>query len=147
MALISGRYKIVIGDQQGRGVWFGPVYPNGTRDGEATPCAAGCLYDIYGDPTEHVNLKDSKPALWSTMLNKLLEHGKTVYQTDYAEPGTASCLTGEQAARYYVGHNTCDEPHDLCASRSYIHACSDLLAVAPCRHQGWPWVSPVAACL
>jgi len=26
MALISGQYKIILGNQEGRGIWFGPVY-------------------------------------------------------------------------------------------------------------------------
>ena len=104
------RYKIIIGGQYGRGVWFGPVYPNrttGKEDAKAYPCADGCLYDIQADPTEHVNLKGTLPGVYASMLAKLLEHGKTVYQTDYAEPGTAACFTGQQAAAYYVGHNTC----------------------------------------
>ena len=46
MGLISGQYKIIIGQQQGRGIWFGPVYPNGTKDEKAYPCVDGCLYDI-----------------------------------------------------------------------------------------------------
>ena len=57
MALISGSYKIIFGKQQGRGIWFGPVYPNGTVDHPAYPCAEGCLFNIEDDPTEHVNLK------------------------------------------------------------------------------------------
>ena len=39
-------------------------YPNGTADVPATPCAEGCLYDIFADPTEHTNLKDSMPAMY-----------------------------------------------------------------------------------
>ena len=27
-ALISGQHKIIFGQQQGRGIWFGPVFPN-----------------------------------------------------------------------------------------------------------------------
>ena len=107
MALISGEFKIVIGKQQGRGIWFGPVYPNGSHESPAMPCADGCLYNIFTDPTEHLNLKTSMPKLWNSMLAKLLSYGKTVYQTDYPEPGTSNCFTGAQAAKYYVGHNTC----------------------------------------
>lgn len=109
MALISGQYKIVIGRQEGRGIFFGPIYPNTTshRDQPAYPCVEGCIYNIFEDPTEHVNLKDSLPDVWTQMLSKLNAHGKTVYQTDYAEPNTTECFTGAQAAAYYVGHNTC----------------------------------------
>ena len=49
------------------------------------------------------------PAMWAPMIKKLVEYGRTVYQTAYAEPGTAVCLTGPQAAAYYAGHNICIE--------------------------------------
>ena len=51
MAMISGNHKIIFGKQQGRGIWFGPVYPNGTQDHPAYPCVDGCLFDIEKDPT------------------------------------------------------------------------------------------------
>ena len=110
MALISNQYKIIIGSQYGRGIWFGPVYPNSTTatgDQPSYPCRNGCLYDIIQDPTEHANLKDTLPDVYTAMLRKLLAHGRTVFQTDYKEPGTDQCFTGTQAASYYVGHNTC----------------------------------------
>ena len=84
----------------------------------------GCIYNIFEDPTEHVNLKDSLPDVWTQMLSKLNAHGKTVYQTDYAEPNTTECFTGAQAAAYYVGHNTCKSPGWLCVqptSRTHAH--------------------------
>jgi hypothetical protein len=50
MALISGDHKIIFGEQAGRGIWFGPIYPNGTKDNPAYPCNNGCLFDIIADP-------------------------------------------------------------------------------------------------
>ena len=111
MAYISKQYKIIVGHQDGRGIWFGPVYPNGTRDYKDDSCAQGCLFDIVKDPTEHVNLKHSMPEMWKTMLAKLLAAGETLYQTAYSEPGADKCITGEQAAKYYVGHNKCIYGH------------------------------------
>ena len=72
---------------------------------------AGCT-DGFGctDPTEHINLRDAMPALFEQMRSKLLAYGRTLYQTDYAEPGTtgpSSCLTGAEAHALYVGHSTC----------------------------------------
>lgn len=107
MALISGQYKIIVGRQHELGVWWGPVYPNGSINENAAPCTAGCVYDIIADPAERVNLKATLPALWASMLAKLLAAGRTVYQTDFAEPGADSCFTKQQARAYYVGHNTC----------------------------------------
>ena len=51
------------------------------------------------------------PQVYKAMLAKLLAAGKTLYQTDYAEPGADKCITGEQASRYYVGHNKCIYGH------------------------------------
>ena len=45
-ALIAGKFKIIFGQQQGRGIFFGPVFPNGTKDQPAYPCVDGCLYAI-----------------------------------------------------------------------------------------------------
>jgi arylsulfatase I/J len=106
MGYIAKNWKIVIGQQNKRGIWFGPVYPNGTADGVNVECVSGCLFDIWKDPTEHHNVKDAEPAVWKMMLGKLLAAGKTLYQTDYGEPGV-TCISGEQAAKMYVGHNTC----------------------------------------
>lgn len=108
-AFISGHWKVVIGRQNGRGVWFGPAYPNGTDDGKDFSCVDGCLFDIWKDPTEHINLKDSKRNVWDMMLKKLTAAAQTLYQTQYGEPGADKCITGKQAAAYYVGHNTCPE--------------------------------------
>ena len=72
--------------------------------------ASGCV-PCRDDPTEHINLKDTMPALFESMRLKLLAHGRTLYQTAYAEPGTTdketNCLTGAEARALYVGHNTC----------------------------------------
>merc|ERR1712216_166217 len=107
MGYIAKNWKIIIGHQNKRGVWFGPVYPNGTADGKDDSCINGCLFDIWKDPTEHHNMKEAEPNVWTMMLEKLVAAGETLYQTAYAEPGADKCITGEQAAAYYIGHNTC----------------------------------------
>lgn len=89
------------------------IYPNGTQDHPAYPCVAGCLYDIQADPTEHVDLSRRLPAVFESMRLKLLAAGKTLYQTDYAEPGTGpatsggegTCISGPQARAYYTALN------------------------------------------
>ena len=89
------------GHQYFRPVWTGHVYPNGTHEGTASPCVEGCVFDILKDPTEHHDLRLSEPALFESLRQKLLEEGKSTYQTDYAEPGTAACLNGSQARNLY----------------------------------------------
>jgi hypothetical protein len=43
------------------------------------------------------------PQLFESLRLKLLAQGRTLYQTDYAEPGTEACLNGTQARSLYRG--------------------------------------------
>jgi hypothetical protein len=101
MAYLSWPHKIIYGQHMGLGVWTGHVYPNGTHEGTASPCVEGCVFDLLKDPTEHHDLQLSEPALFESLRQKRLEEGKSIYQTDYAEPGTAACLNGSQARNLY----------------------------------------------
>ena len=59
------------------------------------------MFDLLTDPTEHQDLRRSQPVLFESLRKKLLNAGKSIYQTDYAEPGTETCLNGSQAALLY----------------------------------------------
>eukprot|EP00940_MAST-03C_sp_MAST-3C-sp2_P002134 g2134.t1 len=108
-AYIWKQWKIVIGHQNGLGTWTSEVYPNGTRAGNGdNSCASGCLFNIQNDPTEHHNLKDTFPEIWTKVLKMLLAASESLYQTDYGE-ANVTCMTGAQASKYYQGHNTCWE--------------------------------------
>eukprot|EP00949_MAST-11_sp_MAST-11-sp1_P005247 g5247.t1 len=101
------KWKIVVGRQNGLGIWQGPVFPNATKPVlNDQSCVNGCLFDIWSDPTEHHNMRDERPEIWRMMVEKLLAAARTTYQTDYGEPGV-TCVSGEEAAKMYVGHNTC----------------------------------------
>ena len=126
---INKQWKIVVGRQNGLGVWQGPVFPNGTTPHlDDTSCEAGCLFDIWADPTEHHDLRVSRPEIWTMMAGRLLAAARTLYQTDYGEPAT--CVSAAAAAQMYVGHNTCPEnrpgytpsgPHcDASVPRTYL---------------------------
>ena len=52
LAFLSMPHKIIFGRQMGLGVWTGPVYPNGTKEGLDFSCIEGCLFDVVADPTE-----------------------------------------------------------------------------------------------
>ena len=110
-ALIQGRYKIVTGHQGASGFWTGPVHPNATgpadprRNGTgcgAFACCDGCLYDIQSDPTEHIDLRLTMPAIYAQMHTQLLSLGNMTYQTTYIQPGV-KCLSPQQAAAHYHG--------------------------------------------
>ena len=71
-------------------------------DAGAFSCCDGCLYNIQDDPTEHADLRLSMPTLYAKLRSRLLELGKTAFQTSYIQPGI-KCLTPEQAKVFYRG--------------------------------------------
>ena len=60
------------------GFWQGPRYPNATTDHSTekeVDCGGGCLFEVEGDPSEYVNLANTKKAkltelqkLWNTRI-------------------------------------------------------------------------------
>lgn len=104
-ALIVGAYKIICGAQEGMGYHQFPGFPNSTATPTATiDCAAACcLFNIIDDPTEREDLRVSKPAIFANMTAELAAEAKTVFQTNYPEPGTDECLSYAQGKSYYRG--------------------------------------------
>lgn len=106
-AMISGQYKIVFGPQNNAGFWTGPIHPNGTTDpaGSSThcgpfSCCQGCLFDIWSDPTEHFNLRDSLPGVFQSLRTLLAQRGATMFQTNHTAPNL-TCITAQESYRYY----------------------------------------------
>ena len=62
-ALLQGRLKLVLGRQQ-PDWWYGPYSPNCTNGtglhAPATNCGEGCLFDVWEDAGEHVNLRAAR---------------------------------------------------------------------------------------
>ena len=77
--------------------------------------SAPSLCTIQGDPSEHVDLRVSMPALFALMHARLMVLARSTYQTAYIQPGI-KCLEPEQAKTYYKGFrgppcfNTSDFP-------------------------------------
>ncbi len=96
-ALIRGKYKFINGTQGNIGFYQGPLYPNSTSGNPSDPgCPEGCLFDIFADPEERNNLKDTLPEVYQGMLQRLAELTKTVFQTDYSG-GADTCISTEEA--------------------------------------------------
>jgi arylsulfatase B len=82
--------------------WTGPLYPNATTQWcDTCPLDCGtidapkCLFNVFDDPTEHVNLAASHPAIVASMSARLKELTKTVFAPDRGVPDTkAACKAG-----------------------------------------------------
>lgn len=107
--LIVPPYKILVGENITRAAWPGPRSLNSTTIGfdfEAmvedcgrTP-NTGCLYDIFADPGEHVNLANDKPDLFKELLAEVEALSRSVFSPNRGEPDRdAAC----RAALYRYG--------------------------------------------
>lgn len=105
-AYIEAPWKVVLGAQSGNGWWWGPQYPNSTTKVPMTApgCPSGCLYNIIDDPSEHVDLKETEPAVFSRVMSKLMAMNSTRYQSDagghYDKTACADAM--REAGRYWV---------------------------------------------
>lgn len=77
-ALVQGQYKLLVGGPGGepQASWYGQFSPNATHPvanmsyaacGNDTP-PYGCVFDLAGDPGEHVDLAGDQPALLASLL-------------------------------------------------------------------------------
>jgi len=103
-AIISNNYKLILGKQP-NGIWQGPIYPNNTGIQPTFPdnspsqetvmifdCGdAGCLFDIFKDPTEHNDLAKSKPDIVATLKQRLAELNKSIFRPNRGEPSLLAC--------------------------------------------------------
>jgi hypothetical protein len=84
-ALISGRYKLLLGRQAGAG-WDGSLFPNSSSPannphGEELDCGAtGCLFDVGEDDAgEHTDLAAQLPDVTAALRARLALLSKSFY--------------------------------------------------------------------
>jgi hypothetical protein len=93
-------WKLLLG-KHNHATWVGPVFPNATGADPAAAvldCAAGCLFDVRADPTEHDDVAAANPAVVAALTARLDVLKKGFYSnsdsggTDVCPAGTADCL-------------------------------------------------------
>ena len=94
--LISGEYKILLGDVEQAG-WTGPVYPNTTTPSGIAAiehCGVqGCLYNIIDDPEERNNLADKMPDVLKEMQLKIAKYQASRFNPDRGNSWPSACDT------------------------------------------------------
>ena len=92
--MISGDYKILVGDIQQNG-YTGPQYPNNTApEGifASEECGYfGCLYNIKADPEERHNLADSMPEKLHEMRARMEQWDDTLFLPNRGLPDDGAC--------------------------------------------------------
>jgi len=97
--LILGEYKLLLGPI-GQNGWTGPVYPNISTDWNSglsiEHCALkGCLFNIYDDPTEHVELGDTHPVIRLELHQRLNQIEQTVFSPDRGKVDPEACVAAD----------------------------------------------------
>ena len=96
-ALISGDYKILVGNMQQAG-WTGPQYPNSTNPKGGIKAVedcgdSGCLYNIKQDPEERNNLAATMPDMLKNMQDKLAQYKATYFNPNRGKVWPEACDT------------------------------------------------------
>lgn len=110
--LRSDGYKLLRG-QVGQAVWTSPFYPNASTswndvpvdcgDPSPTNTSAGCLFNVFDDPYEYVNLASSQPQIVAEMAALLQELQLTVFSPDRGNPSMLACNTSDTRYHGFMG--------------------------------------------
>lgn len=108
--LIQGRYKLIVGELESSG-WTGVTYPNTSSSGDPAKwtqiCGrsadTGCLFDVFTDPNEHINLAQKETATFTKMLARIDELQKDVFSPDRGRLDTKACKIGKQKYNGFWG--------------------------------------------
>jgi len=96
-------------------VWVGPQYPNETGAQPALPQAdlngvwnwncgpAGCLFNVFTDPTEHNDIAEDYPELRQLMLQRLDELNRGEFQPNRGRPDAHACKVARTKWKGFYG--------------------------------------------
>jgi arylsulfatase I/J len=96
--LRSDGYKLIIGSL-GQNIWQGPYYPNATTKWNDVPFVCGippnngtgCLFNIFSDPTEHVDLAASSPDIVAAMYARIQDYQATAFSPNRGTDDGSAC--------------------------------------------------------
>jgi hypothetical protein len=94
---IKGDYKLIVEASADYAAWSGPTFPNASSSaspvkGVTLDCAAGCLFDVVSDPTEHDELSASMPQKLAELMADYTTAKESFFSNN--DTGTMSCPAG-----------------------------------------------------
>ena len=112
-AIIQWPFKLVLGNQGGKGVYTGTKNPNSTKlvDNDPGCGEKGCLFNIEVDPTEHHDVGTENPAILNNLTTTLYQILESTFQTNEI-PGYTNCTTVEEytSSHHGFGGPLCYKP-------------------------------------
>jgi len=97
--IIQGNWKLIT-EQQIEATWSGPNYPNSSSvnnpvdPGPKLLCPDGCLFDVVGDMTEHVDVAAQHPDVVASMTARLKELSQSFFDNSDDFTATSVCPPG-----------------------------------------------------
>jgi len=84
----------------------GPFYPNATNPGcnsggDCDKSLGGCLFELYGDATEHLNLAASEADVMRMMVSRLAALQPSIFSPDRGQADQAACLQVNKNGGFY----------------------------------------------
>ena len=85
-------YKLILGNTT-PAFWQGPVFPNASGWPNVTlNCGeGGCLFNVFSDETEHVDLAAALPEIAAEMRARIALHAARVFNPDRGQDDGAAC--------------------------------------------------------
>ena len=114
-ALVSGRWKLLLGRQGGAG-YDGPLFPNASSPsndphGQVLECGGGCLFDLEADAGEHADLAGAQPSVVAALTARLAElRGGFFTNAD----GAGQLVCAHNASLSVEGECACDRAERVC---------------------------------
>lgn len=104
----SDGYKLLWGQIE-QDIWTGPFYPNASTSWPNNPRDCGsmaaptCLYNVFTDPTEHLNVAAQNPDVVQSISARIAELQQTVFNPQRGAPGHQACDIAHQQWKGFVG--------------------------------------------
>jgi hypothetical protein len=91
-------YKLILGTTH-QNVWTSPAYPNKSSSWKNDPydCGGkgGCLFNVFTDPTEHLDVAAAHPDIVASMRARIAELNATLYNPNRGKSDQAgACSKG-----------------------------------------------------
>jgi len=97
-------YKCLI-QSLNNAIWQGPLYPNASTlwNNTVVNCGnEGCLFNVFNDPSEMIDLSKDEPEILSELLARIKEVQQTVFSPNRGNPSPLACQASSERCQGFI---------------------------------------------